>query len=174
MNPTHVHLLLTHFPIIGTLLGTGILAYGVFSNNDTAKKIAFATFILMGILTIPVFMTGEPAEETVENLAGVSENIIEEHEELAEKAIWLMGLLGIFSLFNFIALARKTAVVKTITFATLVVSLATFGVFAKVGNLGGQIRHTEIRADNSNTAFQGEAENGTGSQQPNEDDEEDD
>lgn len=173
MNLTHVHLALTHFPIMGTLLGSGILAYGLFSNNDTAKKISLAIFILMGIMTIPVFMTGEPAEEAVEHLAGVSENIIEEHEELAEKAIWLMGLLGIFSMFNFIALARKTSFVKTITLATLIISVATFGVFAKVGNLGGQIRHTEIRANNSNTAFQGGTENGTGSQYPDEEEEDD-
>jgi len=31
----------------------------------------------------------------------------------------------------------------------LIISLATFGLFAKVGNLGGQIRHTEIRSNNA-------------------------
>ena len=41
----------------------------------------------MAVLTIPVFLTGEETEESVEHLAGVSHDLIEEHEELAEKAI---------------------------------------------------------------------------------------
>ncbi len=87
MDATHFHLVSTHFPIVGTIIGIGILAYGNYSNNDSIQKVALITFIAMAILTIPVFLTGEEAEETVEHISGVSETIIEEHEELAEKAI---------------------------------------------------------------------------------------
>lgn len=145
MDATHMHLALTHFPIVGTFLGILILAYGQFFKKDDIKKVALVTFVLMSILTIPVFLTGSEAEETVENLAGVSEQLIENHEELAEKAIWLMGLLGILSIFNFIAILKKWSFVKIISLITLVVSLGTFVLFAKVGNEGGKIRHTEIR-----------------------------
>jgi len=150
MDATHLHLILTHFPIVGTIIGFGILTYGLFFKNDEIKKVALATFVLMAILTIPVYLTGEEAEETVENLAGVSEQIIENHEELAEKAIWLMGFLGILSLINFIAISKNLSFAKTLSFITLIVALATFGLFAKVGNTGGEIRHSEIRANNVN------------------------
>ncbi|MBT6686200.1 MAG: hypothetical protein HOB05_07740 [Bacteroidetes bacterium] len=150
MDATHLHLILTHFPIIGTIIGIGILAYGQFSKNDEIKKVALVTFVLMAILTIPVFLTGEEAEETVEHIAGISEQLIENHEELAEKAIWLMGLLGALSLISFYMINKKLSLAKTITLITLVVSLATFGLFAQVGNLGGQIRHSEIRTENDN------------------------
>ena len=149
MDATHIHLLLTHFPIVGTIIGIGILIYGQSSKNDSVKKVALSTFIIMSILTIPVFLTGEEAEETVEHLAGVSEIIIEEHEELAEKAIWLMGLLGVFSLASFYAIAKNLSISKRLILITLLISLATFGLFAKVGNLGGQIRHSEIRDGNA-------------------------
>ena len=62
MDATHLHLILTHFPIVGTIIGIGILAYGQFAKNDAIKKVALVTFILMAILTIPVFLTGEEAE----------------------------------------------------------------------------------------------------------------
>jgi uncharacterized membrane protein len=113
----------------------------------------------MSLLTIPVFLTGEGAEESVEHLAGVSEDIIKEHEELAEKAIWLMGLLGIFSLINIFVLFKDSSFAKAMTFISLILSLLTFGLFAKVGNLGGQIRHSEIRANN--TQVQNEDHNQT-------------
>jgi amino acid transporter len=105
----------------------------------------------MAILTIPVFLTGQEAEEVVEHITGVSEDMIEEHEELAEKAIWLMGLLGVLAIVNLFSISKKMPISKTITLITLVVSLITCGLFAKVGNDGGQIRHSEIRAGFSNS-----------------------
>jgi uncharacterized membrane protein len=147
MDAAHLHLLLTHFPIVGTIIGIGILAYGQLSKNDEIKKVALGTFILMAILTIPVFLTGEGAEETVEHMAGVSEQLIENHEELAEIAIWLMGFLGILSLVNLFAIIKKFPFAKSISLITLIVSLGTFGLFAKVGSTGGEIRHTEVRTN---------------------------
>lgn len=145
MDATHLHLILTHFPIVGTIIGIGIMAYGLFSKNDAIKKVALVTFVLMAILTIPVFLTGEEAEETVENIAGVSEQIIENHEELAAIAIWFMGILGVLSLITFFAIFKKWGFAKILSIITLIVSLGTFGIFAQVGNTGGEIRHSEIR-----------------------------
>lgn len=157
MDATHLHLVLTHFPIIGTIIGVFILAYGYFFKNESITKVALITFVVMSILTIPVFLTGEEAAETVENIAGISENIIEEHEELAEKAIWLMGFLGVLSLFSLWAMIKKMSFSRTITLITFAVSIATFALFAQVGNLGGQIRHSEIR--DANTTVSGENTN---------------
>jgi predicted membrane channel-forming protein YqfA (hemolysin III family) len=135
---------------VGTIIGIGILAYGQILKNDEIKKVALVTFVLMAILTIPVFLTGEEAEETVEHIAGFSEQLIESHEELAEIAIWLMGLLGILSLISFFAIIKNLSFAKTISLITLIVSFGTFGLFAKVGSTGGEIRHSEIRANNVN------------------------
>tara|TARA_R110001583_G_scaffold48642_3_gene152335 strand:- start:283 stop:804 length:522 start_codon:yes stop_codon:yes gene_type:complete len=157
MDATHIHLLLTHFPIVGTIIGIVIFIYGIYSKNESIIKVASGTFIVMALLTIPVFLTGEGAAETVENIPGVLENTIEEHEELAETAIWLMGLLGLLSLINLYTIFKKVSFSKTITLLTLLVSLATFGLFVQVGNLGGQIRHSEIR--NTNATIQGENNN---------------
>lgn len=92
MDAAHLHLMLTHFPIVGTILGIGILIYGQFSKNDSVKKVALWLFILMAILAIPVFKSEEAAEEIVEHHAGVSEQIIEEHEEMAETTLWFITL----------------------------------------------------------------------------------
>ena len=170
MDATHLHLVLSHFPIIGTIIGIGILAYGQFFKNIEIQKVALAIFILMAILTIPVFLTGEEAEETVEHIAGISEQLIENHEELAEKAIWLMGLLGVLSLINFFAIIKKLSFAKAITLITLIVSLGTFGLFAQVGNLGGQIRHSEIRTESNNN----QGDNGNNDKRERDHDDDDD
>ena len=161
MDATHLHLILTHFPIVGTIIGVGIMAYGQFSKDDEIKKVALITFVLMAIITIPVFLTGGEAEESVENLAGVSEQLIENHEELAEIAIWFMGALGVLSLINLFAIIKKWSSAKILSIITLVVSLGTFGFFAQVGNTGGEIRHSEIRTAtvNNNTGVFNGGEN---------------
>ena len=147
MNAAHIHLILNHFPVIGTIIGIGILAFGLLLKNNTIKKVALILFIVTAILTIPVFLSGEDAEGIVENIEGVSETMMEEHEELAEKSIWLMGFLGIISFFNFYTMIKNISVsfTKKITVLTLLVSLVTFGFFVQVANLGGKIRHSEIR-----------------------------
>jgi uncharacterized protein YacL len=145
MDATHIHLILSHFPIIGTVIGTGILAFGLYSNNMTTKNVAFVTFIFMAILTIPVFLSGEEAEEVVENMAGISENLIEEHEDLAEIAIWIMGVLGGISIVSFYTTFKNLSFAKAMAMITFLISIVTFGFFAKLGNLGGLIRHSEIR-----------------------------
>jgi len=156
MDATHLHLILTHFPIVGTIIGIGILAFGIFAKKNDIIKVGLITFVLMAILTIPVYLTGEEAEETVEHISGISEQLIENHEELAEKAIWLMGLLGAVALVNFFVVFQNIPFAKTISIITLVVSLITFGVFTKVGSTGGDIRHSEIRTstvNNSNVLY---------------------
>ncbi len=148
MDAVHFHLIFTHFPIVGTLIGIFIFGYGLYAKNESIQKVALVLFIAMAALTIPVYLSGEQAEETVEHLPGVNEHIIENHEELAEKAIWLMGFLGFLALISLIAISKRLAFARKLGIITFIMSLITFGVFASLGNLGGQIRHTEIRNSN--------------------------
>jgi uncharacterized membrane protein len=144
MNATHFHLLLNHFPIIGTLIGTIIIIYG-FITNDLKIKILSAYIITsMSLIAVPVYLTGEPAEETVEHINGISENSIELHEEAAEFAIVLMSITGALALINVIVSKQKPAHAHKIFFVLLVFSLFSFAAMAIVGYLGGKIRHTEL------------------------------
>lgn len=160
MDGTHLHLLLNHFPIIGTILGTGVMVYGYLSRSVQTQRAALGTWVVMALIAIPVFLTGEPAEESVENLAGVSEALIEQHEEAAELAIWVMEALGILSLVALFLSVKNAAVAKVVVGITFVLSLLTFGLMARTGNLGGQIRHTEIRTGAAATIPQDGGENG--------------
>ena len=145
MDSTHIHLILNHFPIVGILFGIAILSCGLIIKNKVLKNTAFVIFILTALVAIPVFLTGEAAEDRVEDIAGVSESLLEEHEETAEKAIWVMQFLGLFSVISLLASVKNLSFSRVITFLSLVLALLTFGIMAKVGNLGGQIRHSEIR-----------------------------
>ena len=144
MNLTHLHLLLNHFPIIGTLIGSLIILYGIIKNQYQSKSIGAIIIIIMAIIAIPVFLTGEPAEESVEHLQGISESIIHEHEEAGEQAIWLMEIAGLFSLLSLFFQYKKSVITNNIFILTFVLTLISFALMDRTGYLGGQIRHTEL------------------------------
>lgn len=136
--------MLTHFSIVGTIIGMGILIYGLFKNNDDIKKVALTIFIITGIIVVPIYFTGEWSKLIVEKLPEISSNFVKSHEDIAIQSIFLTGILILFSIFALIAINKKLKFVKIIIILTLLVSLITFGFFIKTANLGGQIRHTEI------------------------------
>jgi uncharacterized membrane protein len=92
------------------------------------------------------YLTGEPAEESVEHLQGVSENMIHEHEEFALFALIGLIITGVLALIGLYMTIKRSARTRTIAQITLLVSLVSFGLVAWTGYLGGQIRHTEINA----------------------------
>ncbi len=145
MDLTHIHLLLNHFPIAGTLIGGGVMLWGMAQNQKTTREIAAAIIVAMTIMAVPVYWTGEPAEERLENIPGISETAVEEHEEAAELAIRVMAAAGIASLA---ALLRQYRSSSSVHFGLVtVLTLLAFAAMARVGYLGGQIRHTELQQD---------------------------
>jgi predicted phage tail protein len=99
--------------------------------------------VLLAVVAVIVFFTGEPAEEAVEYLAGVSHDVVERHEEAALVATVGMGVLGaaaLLVLFWF----RRHIVPRALVMTSLLATLGLSGVMGYVANLGGQIRHTEI------------------------------
>lgn len=116
--------------------------------SEKVKQVAYVFLVLIGILTIPVYLTGEAAEETVEHLGEVSHRVIHEHEEAAEAVIWLMLALSLSALFSLVATVRKMNMAKMISYATLVLCVMASIAFIRVGSLGGKIRHTEIDSTN--------------------------
>lgn len=149
MNDVHLHLLVNHFPIIGTIFGLGILIAGLAFKNNMIKNISYVVFMVSALFAVLSMVTGEGAEDVVEKIEGVSENFIETHEELAEKFALIMYVLGVTSLLGLWANSKNHIKAKLISFIVLAISLTGVIVSSYVGTSGGEIRHTEIRKSGS-------------------------
>lgn len=146
MNPTHIHLLINHLPVFGSILGAFVLAQGIWKKSSTAIVAAYTVFLCCSFGAGIAYLTGEPAEETVENIQGINEMMLEEHEEIAIVALIAFIILGVVSLLGLLVELRKYPVSRRIAISTLLISLVSFGIVAWTGYIGGQIRHTEINA----------------------------
>lgn len=144
MDQVHIHLLITHLPIFGSILGGLVLAHGIWTKSDQTKIAAYNVLIISTIGAVIAYLTGEGAEEAVEDIPGVATNIIEQHEEFALFALVGLIAVGVVSMVGLYVTIRKSSLANTISILALVVALISFGLVARTGYLGGQIRHTEI------------------------------
>lgn len=146
MNQTHLHLLITHLPIVGSFLGAFVLAYGLRTNSFHTQIAAYSILIISSIGAIVSYLTGEAAEETVEEISGISKDLIENHEEFSLVALVALIVSGLVSLVGFALTVRKSSSIRTVAWITLIISVISFLLIAWTGYLGGQIRHSEIHA----------------------------
>ena len=155
MNQTHIHLLITHLPIIGSILGAFVLIHGIWKKSNSTLIAAYNVLIVSAIAAGIAYATGEGAEETVEHIQGISKNIIEEHAESA--LISLIGLIvvGVISMAGLFVTCKSQSLIRPIALITLFASLIGFGLVARTGYLGGQIRHTEIGTNALSPAKEG-------------------
>lgn len=145
MNAAHLHLLLNHIPILGSLFGTILLAVAVLRKDMSLIQASLVTLVVAAVFAVPTFLSGEEAEEILEKMPDISHEIIHEHEEIAEKAIWLMEIIGGLALVAIFLHLKKHRLRHLLTIVLLVLSLGNTAMMMIVGNTGGEIRHSEIR-----------------------------
>ena len=150
MDAAHLHLALNHVPVVGVPLVMLLLGWGLLRRNREIVRLAFGALALMALATAFVYLTGEPTEELVEGLAGVSEPLLERHEEAAQLTIILVGILGIAGLFGLVFTRQRSPFRYGLL--VLVLSVLPVAALARTANLGGQVRHPEIRPGASLTA----------------------
>lgn len=148
MNAAHLHLVLNHVPVIGSIVALLLLAYALLRRNDELTRAALGIFVIAAILGVAVYLTGEPAEEIAEKLPGVTRHAIHEHEEAGEVAAWLLGIIGAISLGGLIAYRKRPGgIPRRFSIIVLILSLFPTAAMIRTANLGGMVRHTEIRSD---------------------------
>ena len=144
MSFTHIHLLLNHFPVIGTALGIALLAIALVRKSSELAKVSLGLFAALAAISVVVYFTGEPAEGAIEKLPGFSESITERHEEFALIATIVIALFGALAL-SALAVFRKKLLPRWVTLSGLALALASGGVMGYTAMTGGQVRHTEVR-----------------------------
>lgn len=144
MNPNwaHLHMIVNHLPLFAALAAVLLLGAGLAAKNSALARAGILACVLAGIGTWAAVFSGERAEDWANDKPGVTEGVIEEHEEAAETTRYAAFPLGALAL---VALFWRTGPQRGLQLVLLLLALATTGLTGQAANLGGQIRHTEIR-----------------------------
>lgn len=122
-----------------------LLVFALYRPSDDARIVSLAALVLVALVALPVYFTGDAIEDRVEKLPGVSEAVIDRHKDAAGVALAgaeVLGAIGVAGLVLVVRLAMPGWFIP----ATLALTIVGGGLMAWTANVGGQIRHTEIRA----------------------------
>jgi hypothetical protein len=152
LSPLHLHLMLNHLPIYGPVFAAIVLGWGLARHSRDRVRFGLWLTVLLALATIPVDLTGEPAERQLRRFdPDVERRIIHEHEESSERGLYAILATGALAACGLWATRRRHGIhgdefhtpLPLMTLGCLLVSLV---LFAYAALLGGQIRHTELRA----------------------------
>jgi len=147
MNGAHIHLLLNHIPILGSLFALCLLLYGIFDKSESVIKASLVTLVVTGLVGIPVFITGEEAKHIVEPIIGINESAMETHEEMAEIAFWSLMLNASIALGTLLAARSAKLISMPLVWVNVILIICVFALMARTGWTGGEIRHSEIQIE---------------------------
>ena len=143
MNEAHLHLILVHIPVVLTPFAAFLLAVGMMRKQPPVCSVALSLLIISTIFCVPAFLLGEGAEELIEHLPGISEDLIEEHEEIADIALWLSVAVGVLSLLALAIRSRAQSLFSLTLKAVLLLSFIASAALGYTAYEGGKIRHPE-------------------------------
>ena len=144
MSLLHMHLLLNHFPVIGTIIVIALFGVAILWRSNSVARVSLGLLASLGAIALLVYFTGEPAEESIEHLPGFSETITERHEEFALAATIVLASVSALALGALLFL-RKREIPRWVTLFAFALSLVAGGMMGYTAMLGGQVRHTEVR-----------------------------
>jgi hypothetical protein len=146
MNGAHLHLLVNHVPVLGTVFGVVLLVFGWWRKSEEIKKAALGTFVIIALSAAAAFLTGEPAEDTVKGVSGVLHTAIGPHEDAAGYALWGSIIVGVVSLGGLIWFRSGKPVKNWVSTMVLVGAILVAAMMARTAFLGGKIRHPEFQS----------------------------
>ena len=125
-----------------------LLVGALLRRSSELMRAVLVLIVVLGLATLGAFFTGEPAEDGVEHLPGISKATISAHEEAAELALAAMETLAVIALLGLLMWARKPAVPGWFVTVIVLGAIVTSGAMGYAANLGGKIRHTELGGAN--------------------------
>jgi uncharacterized membrane protein len=146
MNWAYLHILTNHFPIVGIIIGTLLLISGMVLKNEGIRISGLGTIVFASVMAVVADFTGDPANDALHQLPGISESLVNRHEDIASVSLFLMIPTGLLAVLTIYSIIKKERSVKFLTIITLVLSLVSCVVMGYVGHTGGQIKHDEFRS----------------------------
>ena len=144
MTGTHLHLLVNHVRILGAIFALALRIASLRYGRDVLQRTALVVLVIVGMAAAAAKFSGEPAEDGVRGMPGVTRAAIHEHEEIADNAFLAAVALGVLSAAALLRW-RREPIPHGAALTSLAGTAVVSALMAYTGLLGGQIRHTEVR-----------------------------
>jgi hypothetical protein len=145
VNFAHLHLLMNHWPIIGTFIAFGLYLVSFLGSNSDLRRSSLIIYAFIALVTIPAFLSGVGAQAWIKHEPGISMALMNRHEGAALLTLTLMLVTGSLALAGLWQTHEDSRVANWNLAAIMIFSILTLIMVIRTGNTGGDIRHAEIR-----------------------------
>lgn len=144
MDELQIHLFFNHAPIIGVMVATLVVIIGIVTKQVAVRTTGLALYVIFALTIIPTYVSGEGAEERVENIAGINDTSIELHEDMAIVSLWATLVAAVLAGASYLAQMRTHRAARALTVAFVVVALAANVHVGLTAHEGGKIRRPDL------------------------------
>jgi uncharacterized membrane protein len=145
MNAGHLHIMINHFPVVGAIGATLLLAWAWYRRNDELERTALLVWVLTALSAVAAYVTGSFAEDVVDKIPGVNPATISSHDDAALVALIAAEIAGAWALASLWSLWRSGRLQGWRRVVQLLMALAVCVAMGWTANLGGRILHPEAR-----------------------------
>jgi uncharacterized membrane protein len=140
----HVHIMINHFPIILTIVGTVALLFAMLRGQRTSWLYGTISLALAALTVIPSYFTGEPAEEALHRPWWLTRGTIHAHESAAKISgilVLVAGLVAVIIWRRLVRYPREVKLPGALRAAVLIPAIAASAAIGYASWLGGKIVH---------------------------------
>jgi hypothetical protein len=147
VNLSHLHLVLNHVPTVGAVGALGLLLLGFARRNDHLKHAALEVLFVIALLLLPVYVSGLAAHRELRSLPELSETAVRAHHDAALYGFAVMEFAAFVGWLALWQTRRRGEAARGLVPAVTVLLVLALAIMGRAANLGGDIRHPEIRAN---------------------------
>src|SRR4051812_35684633 len=124
MNSAHLHLMVNHVPLFGSIFAALLIGWGLLRKSEEVLRLGLIVAVLIGIATWGVQLTGEPAEHALSGTPNFQRRLAHAHEEAADLSTYVVGLSAALALVTLVLMRRRRGAARGLAIVTVVVELA--------------------------------------------------
>jgi len=141
---SHIHILVSVFPPVGFAIGLGFYIAGLRTGNDVTKRVCLLLFGLLGLLSIPIYLSGAASMAALDGTPRFSGDTMQTHYVwgLATLAVLLIaGGVASFELWRAWSARRPAGDPMHLV---LGFSILALGLTLVASELGLELNHREL------------------------------
>jgi uncharacterized membrane protein len=149
MDTTHLHLLLNHVPTIGFIVALSFYVVSFIGRSDHVRQAGLALMVGIAFISIPTYVTGNGAWAALQamEMQDMTQSAVETHEGAAFLALVAIQITGALAFLGLWSIRRTGSLSNAANLVIFVCAVISFVLVAGAANLGGEIRHSEIRPE---------------------------
>ena len=147
---------MNHVPTVGAVAALGLLLLAFVRRNEHLKHAGLEALFVIAVLTLPVYVTGVAAYQEMRERTDISVDAVRIHQDAALIGFTVMEFAGFVAWVALWQSRRRGSAARGVVPAATMLLVVALAIMGRAANLGGDIRHPEIRAASAAAPAEGD------------------